>query len=366
MGRKILIICVDGMGPAYLEYAETPHIDRLAREGIARTGKSVIPSVTNVNNVSIITGAPPSVHGITANYWIDRDTDTGRYMEAPEFLRSETLLQRAKRGGMSTCLLTSKKKLLTLLDADADYALAAEDGDEEMIRRIGPTHDIYSAEINLWLFRALEVVLRERRPDVTYCSTTDWVMHKYAPHEEPSVRHVNGLDAILGRIVEEHPDLELYLTADHGMSAKTRGVDLEKVLARAGIRARAVPIIKDRYVAHHGNLGGASYVYLETCETLGDALACLREVAGVEEVLEREEAASTFELAADRIGDLMALGDAETVFGVFDAASASVQVRSHGSRYESDVPIICHGARALANASRYRRNLDVVACLGIA
>ena len=33
-----------------------------------------------------------------------------------------------------------------------------------------------------------------------------------------------GIDAVVGQIIEENPDLEIYLTADHGMSAKTRGV----------------------------------------------------------------------------------------------------------------------------------------------
>ena len=362
-GRRILIICVDGMGPEYVERAHTPVLGRLAAEGFATRVTSVIPSVTNVNNVSIITGVPPSAHGITSNYCIDRTTGKEQYMESPAFLRCETVLQRARKLGMRTALLTSKVKLLALLRAGADVAVAAEDPDGEMIGRVGPAQEIYSAEINWWLFRALAVVLRECRPDLVYCSTTDWVMHTFAPEEPEAIAHVERLDALLGAVLLENPDLEVYVTADHGMSAKTRGIDIERVLAREGITSRAIPIIKDRYTAHHRNLGGASYVYLRDAQQRVDALGILRDVDGIEEAFDSASAATAFELAADRIGDIMVLGDADTVFGTFETERACVSVRSHGSRHESEVPLIARGAPG--DVSAYRRNRDVVRNLSL-
>ena len=360
MGRKILIICVDGLGPEYLERSPTPNIDRMAESFII--GQSVIPSVTNVNNVSVITGTPPQTHGITSNYCLDVTTREERYMESPEFLCWPTVLQRAQNKGMSTALLTSKKKLLNLLNTGADYSLAAEDPEEEMIRKVGAAQDIYSAEINLWLFRALRLILKERNPDVVYCTTTDWMMHKFSPEEEASIGHIQGLDAILGQILDENPDREVYLTADHGMSAKTWGIDIEKILGSQGIHARAIPIIKDRYVAHHQNLGGASYIYLDNQDVIQEAMEILRDFSGIEEVYHREEAAEQFDLMAGRIGDIFVLGDENTVFGTFQTARASVQIRSHGSRYESTVPIIAYGSETNI---RYRKNLDIVARLGM-
>ena len=123
--RKILILCIDGFGPDYLELSPTPNIDGMIREGSFVIGRSVIPSVTNVNNVSIITRTPPRIHGITSNYWIDRATGEEYYMESSRFLCHQTVLQRAKGKGMSTALLTSKKKLLGLLDTGADYSSTA-------------------------------------------------------------------------------------------------------------------------------------------------------------------------------------------------------------------------------------------------
>ena len=352
MDRKILIFCIDGMGPEYIEAAATPNMDRMTK----LIGQSVIPSVTNVNNVSIITGVPPRIHGITSNYWLDRNTGEEKLMESPEFLCCPTILQRAKDLGMSTVLLTSKKKLLYLLNTGADYSLCAEDPDVEMIAKIGPAQDIYSPEINLWLFSAVRLLLREQNPDILYCSTTDGMMHKYAPDEEASIRHIQGLDSILGEILDENPGREIYLTADHGMTPKTRGVDIEKVLLAQSIRARAIPIIKDRYVVHHQNLGGSSYVYLHNQESAHEAMEILRNTMGIETVYARAEAAEKFSLMANRVGDIFVLGDRDTVFGEFHTAEVPVKVRSHGSRHEGTVPILIYGSRA---DRYYQRNFDI-------
>jgi len=362
MPRKVLIICVDGLGPDYLHKSPSPNLDRMAAEGSFQIGQSVIPSVTNVNNVSIITGKPPSVHGITSNYYLDHTTGRESYMESAEYVLCPTVLQRARAQGMSTALLTAKQKLLRLLDTGADYSLSAEKPDKQMIREIGPAQDIYSPDINPWLFRALRLVLQERNPDVAYCSTTDGMMHKYAPDQEESIRHIQALDSILGEIIDDNTDREVYLTADHGMSAKSRGVDLEKALRSEGIEARAIPIIKDRYVAHHQNLGGASYIYLQD-ESLGEeALGILQSCVGVEAAYHCEAAARRFDLMADRIGDLFVLGDQQTVFGQFETVEVPVAVRSHGSLHESAVPIIMYGSRT---EHTYHRNFDIVGQLGI-
>jgi len=346
---KLLILCIDAFGPDYLEGSDTPAMDRMIQEGCFAVGRSVIPSVTNVNNVSIITGAPPRAHGITANCFLDESNGEENYMESPELLCCPTVLQRAKAKGLSTALLTSKKKLLRLLKVGTDYALAAEEPDAETVAALGPAPHIYSGEINVWLFKALRRILNEHNPEVVYFATTDYMMHKHVPDSEESRQHIHALDAVLGEILDDHPDLEIHLTADHGMSPKTRGIDVARVLRRQGIAARMLPIIKDRYVAHHQNLGGACYVYLDRKDQLADALAILGETPGVEETYAREEAAAVFDLMARRIGDIMILGDRETVFGEFESETVCVNIRSHGSRYESHVPIIRRKPGALTD-----------------
>jgi len=188
------------------------------------------------------------------------------------------------------------------------------------------------------------------------------MMHKYAPEEEASINHIQGMDALLGQTLDDYPDREIYLTADHGMSAKTCGIDLRRALSAEGIEAQVVPIIKDRYVVHHQNLGGAAYLYLEKQELVQDALGILQEFSGIEAAYSREETAEQFELMEDHIGDVFVLGDKDTVFGEFENVVVSVNVRSHGSRHESAVPIVAYGGKSGVG---YQRNLDLVARLGI-
>ena len=76
--RKILILCIDAGSHDYLAASDIPNIRKLADEGFYQDANAVIPSVTNVNNVSIATGTFPEKHGITSNYYVDRKTGNWR------------------------------------------------------------------------------------------------------------------------------------------------------------------------------------------------------------------------------------------------------------------------------------------------
>ena len=376
MRRKVLLICLDGCDPEYIERSPTPNLDRIAREGSHTLGASVIPAVTNVNNTSIVTGRMPKDHGITTNFWYDPKARTGTYMEERAFLLCPTILERAVARGLSAALLTAKKKLLHLLtdrravpyhpgmgrgDASGVIALAAEEPPEALTGLLGPTGGIYSPQINLWLLRAARHVLSTADPDVMYVSTTDFVQHKYAPDHDVAIEHTAGMDALIGEIIADDPEREVYVTADHGMRQMRRGVDLAVVLRAEGVPAVFQPIIKDRHVVHHNNLAGVANLYFESERDRERALGILRQVPGVEEVLAREEAAARLGLHPERIGDLFVLGEPGVVFGEFGVPEAPVDVRSHGSRHESVVPI--YGYNAGIAWDGVRRNLDVARLL---
>ncbi len=347
MSRKILIATIDGGGIDYFQAADIPNIRRMMATGFFVEGSSMIPSVTNVNNVSIVTGKYPSQHGITSNYWYRPATRDGIYVESPEFLMTETIFQRVRPLGMRSVLLTSKDKLKRILGPGTDFSFSAETPPKEITEAVGPTENIYSAEINHWLFRSLHYVIREYNPDLTYISTTDYIMHKYPPSHEIAMQHLNVIDRILGEILNDYPEMEVYITADYGMNPKEEAINLKQVLSAEGIVSEFVPVIKDRYVVHHDNLGGIAYLYLLSDsnsktdkEKLREwATEVLSEIPEVEEIYTREEAAASFHLLEDRIGDLIVLGTEKAVFGEFDDEKQKVSIRSHGSRYESKVPI---------------------------
>jgi len=351
-----LIVQLDGCDPAYLAAAPTPTLERMAAEGFGKLARGVIPSVTNVNNVSIVTGAYPDEHGISSNYWWDPQTREGVYMESSDWVCAPTLFERLPN--RDSLALVVKEKLLRLVGGGADRALTAEKPPADLLDACGPPAGIYSAEINYWILDACRVLLERSAPSLIYVATSDWVFHTYAPEAEQAQEYVSNLDTRLGRLLETCPNLELYVTADHGMNAKRRALNPALTLRKQGIPATLVPIIKDRYVQHHQNLGGSAYLYLDQPDDLVAAAEAVRALPGVEEALPREVAAARFRLPTGRIGDLMLLADVQTVFGELPLAEQPVELRSHGSLYEQSVPIYAYNARVPAD--QIGCHLDVV------
>lgn len=353
-----IIVCLDGCAPEYIERSDTPNLDALGREGFKTIGSAVVPTVTNVNNTTIVTANYPEVHGITANYY--RDAASGRevYMESSEFLLAETMFRNVSRHGGKAAVLTAKDKLKALIGDGADVAESAEKAPAWLVDRLGPPPPVYSIEINHWLFRAAAEVLRRESPDLLYVTTTDYVTHMHGPEDERAQWNMNRLDGLLGELMNAAPEVEIVVTADHGMNPKSRALDLDRILHAAGIRGWAVPIIKDRYVVHHRNMGGAAYVYLEDAGAMAEAFAVLHGLFGVESVMAGPEAARIFHLHPGRVGDLFVLADVQTVFGTLSAEEEEVKIRSHGSVHEHEIPIYAFGPGPVSVRPRSNREVS--------
>ncbi len=74
-----------------------------------------MPSFPNPNNLSIVTGVPPAVHGICGNFFYDREADAEVMMNDPKFLRAGTVLAAFAEAGARVVVVTAKDKLRRLL-----------------------------------------------------------------------------------------------------------------------------------------------------------------------------------------------------------------------------------------------------------
>ena len=196
-----------------------------------------------------------------------------------------------------------------------------------------------------------------------YVHTTDYPMHTWPPEAPESKEHLAKLDALLGRAAAASADCAFLLTADHGLNAKTRCWDLEKACKNRGVPLRfALSVERDKYVKHHRTFGGTAWVWLKSAGDAVRATATIRGLTGVEAVLTREDAARRFHLMPNRIGELVVLGDKETVFGELDAESEQLPAtyRTHGSLHESDVPLVIYNAAGeMPKADQVRNNFDL-------
>jgi phosphonoacetate hydrolase len=176
------------------------------------------------------------------------------------------------------------------------------------------------------------------------------------------------MDRYLGEL--EHSGCAIVLTADHGMNPKTRldaspnVIYLQDVLDGwlGAARARVILPITDPYVVHHGALGSYATLYLPTdldCGALAARIAALR---GIEAVLTRAQAASRFELPADRIGDLVVVSGRSVALGSaaarHDLSGLDAPLRSHGGLSEQPVPLVMNCRIENLDANRRWRNFD--------
>ena len=176
--QRIVIGMIDGFGTDYVTAQPMPALKHMMRAGLHCDVKAIMPTVTNVNNVSISCSAMPSEHGLTGNSYYNEQTGEADYMESAEFLLRPTISERAARHGVKSALLTCKRKTINLLAKGADLAIAAEAPPAEFAERYGQPPDIYSREINYWLWRVAVDLLKTRHDiGVLYVHTTDYNAH---------------------------------------------------------------------------------------------------------------------------------------------------------------------------------------------
>jgi len=381
--RPSVVVCVDGCEPDYIAQAvaggHMPWMQRVLVQGTAVIADCVIPSFTNPNNLSIVTGAPPAVHGICGNYLYDTASGAEVMMNDPKWLRAPTLLAALAQAGCTVAVITAKEKLRKLLGHEmrgicfssekADQVTQAEHGIEAVVQLVGlPVPSVYSAELSEFVFAAGVKLMQTRRPDIMYLSTTDYVQHKHAPGTPDANRFYRMMDGYLGEL--DSLGCAIVLTADHGMNAKTR-LDaspnviylqdlLDEWLGRG--QARVILPITDPYVVHHGALGSYATVYLVPqvdARAVSARLAALRDI---EVVLSRTEAAARFELPPDRIGDLVVISTRAVALGSaaakHDLSGLDAPLRSHGGLSEQAVPLISNRRIAELDQNRRWRNFD--------
>jgi phosphonoacetate hydrolase len=380
--RPVVVVCVDGCEPDYISQAieagAAPFLGGLNGRGTCLTADCVVPSFTNPNNLSIVTGTPPSVHGICGNYFWDAEAGAEVMMNDAKYLRAGTILAAFAAAGAKAAVVTAKDKLRSLLghklagicfsSEKANEATLAANGIDDVVSLVGmPVPSVYSAALSEFVFAAGIKLMARERPDIMYLSTTDYVQHKSAP----GTPHANDFYAMMDRYLAEldAAGAAIVLTADHGMNAKTDAFGRPNIVYLQDVLdgwfgkdvARVILPITDPYVVHHGALGSFATVYLPE-DRIAEAAKRIAALAGVELVLSREKACARFELPPDRVGDLVIVSERLTVLGSsvarHDLSGLDVPLRSHGGVSEQRVPLIANRPALSLQPGRRWRNFD--------
>ncbi|KAB8213565.1 alkaline-phosphatase-like protein [Aspergillus novoparasiticus] len=365
--QPTVVVCIDGFDPEYLQSSLDrgllPTFASFLKNGFHATGKSCIPSFTNPNNVSIITGAPPSIHGIAGNFFLDRSTGKETMICDDSLLRGSTLLEQMSQRGVRVAAITAKDKLRKILahglNGDA-VCFSAEKGAECTLAENGivdveqwlgrPAPSQYSADLSLYVLDAGIKLLQEDKSDFLYLTLSDYVQHKHGPGSPEADDFMKAIDDRLAKLAVM---AIVGVTGDHGMSRKANDAGepnvlfLEDVLnAKFGENAaRVICPITDPFVRHHGALGSFVRVYLRDQNLLESVLAFCQALPETEVALSREDAARKYDMPLDREGDIVVISTSSTVIGSCESEHdlstvKDFPLRSHGGLSEQAVPVI--------------------------
>ena len=382
--QATVVVCIDGCEPDYVAQAVAagyaPWLKATLDAGTSLVADGVVPSFTNPNNLSIVTGVPPRVHGICGNYLYDPDSQREVMMNDPKWLRAPTLFAAMSEAGVKVAIVTAKDKLRQLLGhgmvggicfsaEKADQVSLAVHGIENVLNLVNrPLPSVYSADLSEFVFACGVALMRNKQADILYLSTTDYIQHKYPPGSEQANHFYQMIDRYLAEL--DAMGCVIAITADHGMNAKVGMNGMPDVIYlqdwfdhQIGLgRARVILPITDPYVVHHGALGSFATVYLPDEVAKKDIIHELAGMRGMACVLSREEAALSFELPEDRIGDLVCVSSRFTVIGTsasrHDLSGLDAPLRSHGGISEQGVPLILNRPIPGLDMNRRWRNFD--------
>lgn len=366
--RPTVVICLDGCDPAYLDVGldreELPAFALCRSQGFLGIAEAAMPTFTNPNNISIVTGLTPGGHGVSGNYYFDRDTNREVMVTGTELLAAPTILAGMAASGVRVGMVTAKDKLRLALghklpagtvQASAERAgsaTLAENGIAGLTEIVGRGQpNAYSADLSLFVLDAGRALLGGAEPpDLLYLSLSDYVQHSHAPDTPEARAFMREIDTRVASFVEV--GCLVAVTADHGMSDMA-GPDGTPRVAYLGdvldnelgpAMARVICPITDPFVRHHGALGGFIRVHLPP-EMAERAAAALRDLPAVEQVLTRAEACKRFDLPFGPEGDLAVVAAPGWALGSHAAAHrldslAGARLRSHGGTAERRVPFL--------------------------
>ena len=368
--KPVVVICIDGGDPAYMDHGFSagilPTVEKFKSDGLYTVVDGSMPSFTCPNNMSIITGTRPNVHGISGNFYLDRKTNQPVVMTGPELLRADTILSKFSKLGAKVVSITSKDKLRNQLQKDmdisggsvsfsaqyADQCTVKSNGIENVLDYVGqPKPDMYSAELSLFVLDAGIKLLHDRRPDILYLSLTDFIQHGHAPGDPVADQFYIDLDNRIKRLVEL--GAVVGLIADHGMNDKADDqgeanvIWLQDILDQAigENQCKVICPIADAFVGHHGSLGGFVRVYCDSGALHDPIIEVVNDIPGIEKVWTAHEVSKKLDQPLDREGDVAVLGDLRTVIGGKKvdhdlSALKGVRLRTHGSLHEAKVPFV--------------------------
>ncbi len=257
--RRVVVLIFDGLSPAAVRAAPTPHLDRMAAEGASTLAlRPEFPTLSLPNHFVLGTGCRPEHHGIVSNHF--DDPERGIYNakgDADWLVECELIHEVAEAQGVRSAALGTVGNSSTRRGRLATIA--------EPFREPPPTA---SEQID----RVLE--LFETHPELglitAYVTEPDSTGHAFGPDAPETLAVTAEVDAQIGRVLGAidagafGESVTLIVTTDHGMvDAVNTMLNWHAILREAGVDGQAM------------GAGVVAHVYLDRPDERPEARAAL-------------------------------------------------------------------------------------------
>ncbi len=260
----LVLINAVGLTPRLLPLA--PRLSKLAAEGWHRPVREVVPAVTCTAQASILTGQPPSGHGIVGNGWFFRDTGEVRFwQQSNRLIEAEPLYVTARKRAQAQGRAFKTAQLFWWFNQGAAVDLSvtpkpyyAANGNKafgiagtpdglttRLEAELGtfPFHTFWGPGAGLpcteWIARSAASVLRDDRPDLTlvYLPHLDYDPQRLGVAGSDMPRLVGELDAACTPLLDQatRTGAQVWVVSEYGHCDVRRVIEPNRVLRRAGL-----------------------------------------------------------------------------------------------------------------------------------
>jgi predicted AlkP superfamily pyrophosphatase or phosphodiesterase len=259
--EHLVLINVVGLSPRHLEKRDlTPNLSALAERGQALPMKPSFPAVTCSVQATLLSGKPPSEHGIIANGYFDRETYEVKFWEQPDALVQAPRLWdqlKANRPDLKTAVLFWQNSMYINSDIvvtprplhldsgmvqwcyskpDGFYErLAGTIGNFKLQHYWGPVAGLGSSQ---WITNAAIQTWHFHRPDVmlVYLPHLDYASQKFGPDAPESLQAVREVDGLVGQLLREVGDsAAVAVCSEYSLSPVRGALYPNRILRDAGL-----------------------------------------------------------------------------------------------------------------------------------
>lgn len=260
--QHVVVVSIDGLRPAYYLHPDTyglkiPALRRLVAEGAAAEDmRSVFPTLTYPAHTSMVTGVPPSVHGIFLNSAADPEMKFGLRWYVSD-VRVPTIYQVARAAGLTTGLVSWPVTLGAQATSILPEFWRGDRDDEKLIEAISTpgliagvrkrfpdfhydsppeTRDRDLADVGIYIVETLH-------PDLllVHIFGVDHAQHTYGLDTPEAKAAVEEADAQVGRLREaleqtgQWANTVLFVVSDHGFAPVSKMFRPAVLLEQAGL-----------------------------------------------------------------------------------------------------------------------------------